>query len=256
MLYLISSVRHMAYPHKNNENYRGITMNYLSALRIMLVLLTFSALPLQAAGDYSQPQELVDQSEIVVKRFSTDQYTANFRETVKEARAVFIIPKMLKGGFVIGGSGGSGVLLNRDLVTSVWSYPAFYTMGSVSIGFQAGAEASEMILLVMTEKGMDSLLTSSFKLGADVSVAAGPVGTGVKAATADILAYSITKGVYGGASVEGAVIKTREEWNRDFYGASVSPADIIIRKKATNPQADTLRATLQAIAGGKLTEEK
>lgn len=231
-------------------------MNYLSTLRIMAVLFIVSALPLQAAEDYSKPQELVEQSEIVVKRFSTDQYTANFRETVKTARAIFIIPKMFKGAFVIGGSGGSGVLLNRDLVTSVWSYPAFYTMGSVSFGFQAGAEASEIILLVMTEKGMDSLLTSSFKLGADVSVAAGPVGTGVKAATADILAYSITKGAYGGASVEGAVIKTRPEWNRDFYGASVSPADIIVRKKVTNPEADALRTAIQAIAGGKLTQEK
>jgi len=115
-------------------------------------------------------------------------------------------------------------------------------MGSVSFGLQFGGEASEIILMIMTEKGMDSMLTTSFKLGADATVAAGPVGTGAKAATADILAFARSKGAFAGISIEGAVIKPRDGWNASYYGKTVSPADITIRHMVSNPHADKLRS--------------
>ncbi len=155
---------------------------------------------------------------------------------------------MLKGGFVIGGSGGSGVLVSRNMKTGSWGYPVFYTMGSISFGLQIGAEASEIVLLIMTEKGMESLLSTSFKLGADVTVAAGPMGAGAKVATADILAFAKSKGAYGGAAIEGAIVKPKDDWNSTYYNKPVRVSDIIIRQTDTNPDADGLRETLSMVA--------
>ena len=152
---------------------------------------------------------------------------------------------MLKGGFVVGGSGGSGVLVAND--GTDWSYPAFYTMGAVSIGLQIGAESSQIMLLVMTEKGMDSMLSNSFKLGADATIAVGPVGSGAKAATADILSFSLSKGAYTGVSLEGAVITSRDSWNETYYGKPVRPKDIFIQKSVTNPGAEELRNELKRL---------
>lgn len=193
------------------------------------------------ANDYSDTQALVDQSTILFKSFGQDPEMEWFHKNVQYSKAVLIIPQMLKAGFFIGGSGGSGALLSRDMKANVWSYPVFYTMGSVSFGLQFGGEASEIILMVMTDKGMDSLLTTSFKLGADVTVAAGPVGMGAKAATADILAFARSKGAFMGIAIEGAVIKPRDKWNAAYYKQAVSPADIIIRHLVTNPHAEKLR---------------
>ncbi len=211
---------------------------------LSLFFLTISSFTTVSASDkdYSDPQALVDQSSVVLQTFKDDPNMTWFRDNVQRAKAIFIVPQMLRAGFVIGGSGGSGALLSRDIKTGDWSYPAFYTMGSVSFGLQAGGETSEIILMIMTEKGMDSMLTSSFKLGADASVAAGPVGTGVKAATTDILAFARSKGVFAGVSIEGAVISPRNKWNASYYGQPATPADITIRHMVTNPHADKLRS--------------
>ena len=122
-------------------------------------------------------------------------------------------------------------------------------MGSGSFGFQAGVEKAEIILMVMTQRGVESMISSSFKLGGDVSVAAGPVGAGAKVQTADIIAFSRTKGLFGGIALEGAVIKIRGKWNSAYYGKSVSPADIIIRGDVANPQADGLREVVSKGTG-------
>lgn len=218
---------------------------YVMVVSFMALSLTFSTAQAEEK-DYSKPQELVDASANVLKRFGAHPEMAGFKGLVKNSKAIFVVPNMLRAGFVFGGSGGSGALLSRDNKTGTWSYPVFYSMGSVSFGLQAGADSSSIVLVVMTEKGMDSLLTSSFKLGAEVSVAAGPVGGGAKAATADILAYSLSKGLYGGATIDGAVIKPRDKWNSSYYGGATTPADVIVRQTATNPNANTLR---EVVAG-------
>ena len=115
-----------------------------------------------------------------------------FRDNLNEAEGVLFIPTSIKGGFIIGGSGGSGVLLARNRVHG-WSYPAFYTMGSVTLGLQIGGEVAEIVHVIKSKAGRDAMLTNEFKLGADISVAAGPVGAGAKAQTADALAFSRTK---------------------------------------------------------------
>lgn len=115
--------------------------------------------------------------------------------------------------------------------------------------FAIRGEASEVILLVMTDRGMEKLLTSSFKLGADITLAAGPVGGGASAQTADVLSYSRSKGAFAGMSLDGAVIKTKDTLNEGYYGKPLSPTDILIRKTVSNPHADTLRKEISTVTG-------
>ncbi len=215
-------------------------------LILPLVLLTAALLSSDRslAGDFGKPEELVAKATAVYKSFMQDPNMSWFRDHVGKAKGIFIVPQMLRGGFIIGGSGGSGVLCAQDFNTGRWSYPAFYTMGSVSLGLQVGAEASEVILLVMTDKGLNAMLSTEFKLGGDVSVAAGPVGGTAKVQTADIIAYGRSQGIFGGISIEGAVIAPRSAWNMEYYGAPVSPVDILIRQNVANPQAEALRKAL------------
>ncbi len=194
-------------------------------------------------------QELVTKANLAVKNFTADSNMSYLHDNLDEAEGLLIIPALIKGAFIIGGSGGSGVLLARGK-DNEWSYPAFYTMGTGSIGFQWGGEVSEIILMVMTQKGMDKLLSSSFKLGTDASVAAGPVGVGAKAQFADILAFSRAKGVFAGVSVEGAVVKARSQFNAAYYGREVSPVDILVLKKVSNPHADGLRDSVSTLVSG------
>jgi lipid-binding SYLF domain-containing protein len=166
---------------------------------------------------------------------------------LQQAQAIIIFPSVLKGAFLIGGEGGSGVALARDKTTGEWSYPAFYTMGSVSFGLQIGGKVSEVLLMVMTQKGLDALLTTSFKLGGDVGIAAGPVGTGVQGKLTDFLSFVNSKGAFAGLSLDGAVIAPRNEWNSAYYGKPVTPSDIFIRRVVKNPHADALRVQVGRI---------
>lgn len=157
-----------------------------------------------------------------------------------DAKAMVIIPQSIRGAFMFGASGGDAVLVARNKDGS-WSQPTFMTIGAASFGFQAGGEVSEIILLVMSQRGMEHLLSTTVKLGGDISVAAGPIGAGAKAQTTDILAFSRARGLYGGVSLEGAVLKTRHKFNRGYYGADVTPSDIIYRNEAYNAQSATLQ---------------
>ena len=161
---------------------------------------------------------------------------------------------MLKGAFVIGASGGTGVFLVRE-EGGKWTNPAFYTIGSVSFGFQIGGQASEVILLAMTDRGVTTLLQSSVKLGADVGIAAGPYGAGAQAATAnisaDILAFSRSKGLYGGISLDGAVVDVRDSLNKAYYDKPVTPTEILVKHSVSNSHADKLRASVAKISSGK-----
>ena len=218
----------------------------MKRLFALLWLLCFSYGSVTYADDALEARELVDKANLSVKAFAADTNMSYLRDNLGDAEGLLIIPALIKGAFFFGGSGGSGVLLAREKGNR-WTYPAFYTMGSGSFGFQWGGEVSEIILMVMTQRGMDKLLTSSFKLGFDTSVAAGPVGVGAKAQAADILAFSRTKGAFAGVSVEGAVIKVRPQYNAAYYGKNVRPADIIVSKSARNLHADELRRSVSAL---------
>ena len=200
----------------------------------------------------TEQQGLVDKARVTFESFMADKNQSWLKENLNQAKGLIIIPSLLKAGFVIGGSGGSGVLIVKDDKTGQWSQPAFYTLGSGTFGLQIGAEAAEIIMMVRTQKAVDRLFTSSFKLGGDTSVAVGPVGTGVKSnVVADIFSFSRTKGAYAGVSLEGSVIKTRDKWNEAYYGKTVSPNDIIVKRSVSNPGSMALRTSVAKASAGK-----
>lgn len=196
------------------------------------------------ADHRTDARQLVTKAQMTLEDFYSAQEMSGFRDLLKRARGVFIAPEILKGAFIIGVSGGSGVLLTRNTMTGRWSDPAFYTMGSASFGLQAGAQAAQVVILAMTQRGVNAFLNSSVKLGADIGIAAGPVGIGAAAATenlsADLVAFTRAKGLFGGISVDGAVVKVRDSLNHAYYGQKVSPRDILIFRKVSNPQAAKL----------------
>lgn len=201
---------------------------------------------LSHAGNYSTQAALVDKATITFKSFVSDPNMSWFKNNLCSAKALLIIPQLLKGAFIFGAEGGTGVLVAKDEHTGKWSQPAFYTLASASFGLQAGAESSPIVLMIMTNKGMDALLSTSLKLGGDVSVAAGPYGAGAKAATVDVLAFARPKGVFGGISVEGSVITPRNSYNIAYYEKNVRPVDIIIRRNVFNPHSSKLIASVSA----------
>lgn len=216
----------------------------------LAVLIGFSAVP-ASAGSRQEAQDMVNRAQRTIRNFAADPDMVWFRDNIGRARGVLIVPTSVKAGFILGGSGGAGVLLARSPRSGRWSYPAFYRMGSVTFGLQIGGEVSEMVLMVMTQRGINAFLSTEFKIGGDISVAVGPVGAGAKAQTADIIAFARTKGVYGGINIEGSAITINGSSNSNYYGRPVSAVDILIRRTVRNRGADPLRITTAGIARGR-----
>jgi lipid-binding SYLF domain-containing protein len=207
------------------------------------------------ADDAADARQLVEKARHTVEAFTASTVMNSFRDAVKRAKGVFVAPQVLRGAFILGASGGTGVLVARN-DAGVWSGPAFYSFGEASFGLQIGGDASEVVLLAMTDRGVTKLLSATGKLGMDASVAAGPVGAGatVESAglSADIISFSLSKGLYGGMSVEGAVVGVRESLNKAFWGKEITPTDILIRRTVTPmPPATELIAAVAKVAGGK-----
>ncbi|HSB79772.1 MAG TPA: lipid-binding SYLF domain-containing protein [Candidatus Methylomirabilis sp.] len=207
------------------------------------------------ASDAQDARQLVETARLTFESFTEDrEMGGSLRALVRKAKAVLIYPQVLRGAFILGASGGSGVLLARDSASGKWSGPAFYTIGEASFGLQAGGEASEVVLVALTERGLTALLSTSAKLGGNASVAVGPVGMGAEAATAnlsaDLISYTRNKGLYGGISLEGAVVATRDGLNKAYYGREVTPTDILIKHTVTNPQSTGLITAVVKVAGG------
>lgn len=141
------------------------------------------------------------------------------------------------------------MLIVKDEESGDRGQPAFYIVGSVSFGLQFGGQASEVVIMGRTKGGIEKLYTSSFKLGGDASVAAGPYGGGIEGATsanlnADFLSFSRAKGIFAGISLEGAIIKTDNDANSAYYNKDVDAVDILVRKTVSNTHADSLRAAV------------
>ena len=188
----------------------------------------------------SEPDALVSDARTTLNNFVRDPGQTWIQENLGRARAVLIAPQIVRAGFIFGGSGGRALLVARD--GKSWAGPAFYNLATVSVGFQAGVDVSEAIIVVMTDKGLNALLSSSFKIGGDASIAAGPVGAGaMSTVTADLITFTRAKGVYGGLNLDGTVVNTNVPWNDAYYGLSnVLPPDILIRKTATTPKSSAL----------------
>jgi lipid-binding SYLF domain-containing protein len=218
----------------------------------MLAVVSAVAMISGRAVAQTEQQELVNKAETTFSSFMRDQDATWLQRHIGEARAVLIAPSVVKAGWIFGGAGGRAVLFARDERSGRWTGPAFYDLAAASVGFQAGVSVSETVTLVMTEKGLNSLLASSAKLGGDVSIAAGPIGVGANAdVTTDFVAFSRAKGLYGGLNLEGSVIHVSDKFNHAYYGSNVLPPDILVRASVHNPQADRFVADLNRIGGRK-----
>ncbi len=214
-----------------------------------LILILFSSVSLSAAAKYTEANLLVDSSHRTLQQFIADPNMQVIKDLSKRARGIIIIPQMMRGGLIVGGTGGHGILLARDLKTGRWHGPAFYSIGSLTFGLQIGGEVSQIVMFVMTDKGLNSMMSSSFRLGADVTMAAGPIGGGAKATTTDILAYSKSKGAFGGFTVEGGIMQTLDSWNISYYeSAAASSHEILISRSISNTYGDEIIKTITEIS--------
>jgi len=203
------------------------------AAMVACLTLSTSSIAFSQTKDAKDIKDQVEQSEKAAKVFSEIMGTPDKgipNNLLDKAKCVAVFPSVLKAGFVVGGRGGRGVASCRT--ATGWSSPAFFNLGGGSFGLQIGAESTDFVMLVMNDKGMNSLLSDQFTVGGDVSVAAGPVGRQAGAETdaklnAEILSYSRSKGLFGGLELKGVVIKPDKDDIKEVYGASVTAKDIL-----------------------------
>ncbi|MEP6485551.1 MAG: lipid-binding SYLF domain-containing protein [Rudaea sp.] len=162
-------------------------------------------------------------------------------DLMKSAYAIAVIPDVIKAGFVIGGRHGVGLIAVKT-PDGTWSNPSFVSMSGGSIGFQAGVSSTDVILVFRTQRGVDSIVHGKFTLGADASVAAGPVGRGAQAATdaqlkAEIYSYSRSRGLFAGVSLDGSVMAIDNDANQAVYGDGVTPRRIFDNGVSNAPNA-------------------
>src|ERR1044071_2231578 len=196
------------------------------ALLLVCLAASISAAQDNRARNAKKAREASEQSARAARVF--DQIMGTREKSIPgdlldKAEAVAVFPGVLKGGFIVGGRGGSGVISRR--VANGWSAPAFFDLGGGSIGLQIGVASTDYILLFMNEHAVDSLLSDKFEIGGEGSAAAGPVGRSASASTdmklnAQILSYSRSKGAFAGLELKGVVIKPDSEDNSQVYGMS------------------------------------
>jgi len=234
--------------------YRNVRLGGVVMLLLLMCVVLLGAVRPAVADDAKDAQQLVDKARLTLDAFVADKEMGPpVKDILQKAKGILIYPQVLRGAFIIGASGGSGVFLTHDAKAKKWGGPAFYTIGQASFGLQAGGDASEIVLVALSDRGVSALLATSAKLGADASVAAGPVGAGAQAATqnlsADIVSFSRAKGIYGGVSVDGAVVATRDALNKAYYGKAVSPTDILVKRTVSNKKAAGLISAVSKAAG-------
>ena len=169
------------------------------------------------------------------------------QELLEKAECVIVFPSVLKGAFIVGGSYGRGAMVCRtgEHFDGPWGPPAMYALEGGSVGFQLGGQATDLVLLVMNERGASSILSSQVKLGADASAAAGPKGRDASADTdaylrAEILSYSRSRGLFAGISLEGSTLRPDDDASADVYGHKITAKEIVMGHKTVVPASGRL----------------
>ena len=204
-------------------------------------------LPALAQAQAAQ-QELVDRSTLAAQDMLGDQYGRQAQSVLRQAHATLICPRVFRAGFLFGAQGGSCVLVARDASGS-WSSPAFYDLAAGSFGLQAGLQDSEVMLMILTERGLRAILDDQFKLGGDAGAVFIQWGGGVEGDTttaigADIVGFNRSRGLFAGISLSGSVISTDSAANRKYYGREEAAQQIVISMDVSNPGAAPLREVL------------
>ena len=203
---------------------------------ILLVFVVASALPIAQTDEARRISEAV-----TVLREIMDAGDQSVPASImQKAQGVAVFPSLLKGGFIVGGQRGRGVLSARDPKTGEWSSPAFLTITGGSLGAQIGGQAVDLILVIQNRRGLEQLVNNQFKIGADASVAAGPVGRDASASTdiqmrAQILSYSRTRGLFAGVTLNGTTIRQDRDANDRFYGMGYRTGQVVFENLAGSP---------------------
>jgi SH3 domain-containing YSC84-like protein 1 len=183
-------------------------------------------------------EQRIHESDVVLKNVLTMPDRGIPKDLLQRCRGLAIFPGVLRVGVVVGVSFGSGIVLRKDEKTGQWSRPAFFRIRVASLGLQAGAQSTDLILLIMSEEGIRGLLEEKFTLGADISVTAGPVGREASAEiemtfSSGILSYSRSKGIFAGFSVQGASLEPDTEANALFHGKGITVQDVFYEGRGT-----------------------
>lgn len=213
-------------------------IHMVSAAGLVLV----AAAPPARAGDATAETERLQKSGMVLRELVSTPDDAIPEQILDRAEAVVVIPTLVKGGFIVGAEHGKGVMSVRDRATGRWSLPSFVQITGGSVGWQIGVQSTDLVLLVMNADGVDELLRSEFKIGANASVAAGPVGRSAEASTdatmsAKILAYSRSQGLFAGLSLQGAALTDDKDANGNFYGRKQSAREVFAMPITPAPAA-------------------
>jgi len=213
-------------------------------------LAAFTLLAAPMAQAQSDSQSVINDARHTLADLRHNPEFGTAAQAMRRAKAVVIIPHLYKGGFIVGGSGGVGVMMVQAR-NGTWSNPAFYAIGSASFGLQIGLERSEMVLLVMTDRGLHGLLHDQFKLGASAGIAVVALGSSVEGALAgpnppDIVVWSANIGAYGGLTLEGSILRPQLNDDRAWYGRPLTTRDILFGRFAY-PPAYGLREEIRSI---------
>jgi len=217
--------------------------SFLSGLTISLGLI------LAAAPACADQISVLNQATITVERMKSDPMVGPSRQILRDARAVLIVPQLVKGGFIFGAEGGDGVLLQR--LGRRWSAPAFYTIGSASFGLQIGIEEARFVMFIMTDRALRAVEQSKFTFGGEAGLTVITLGANAQAATStnltgDIIVWASSKGAYGGLTLQGSVLAPKPEWNAQFYGRPMSVPGIL-SDEGRNPATIPLRRDLATL---------
>lgn len=215
-------------------------MKLLRLAAILILSIVFFTSNNLYAADLSKLEKRLKDCDEVINEIMQMPDKAIPSDLLSKCAAVAIFPYVLKGGFFVGARFGRGVILAHNPRTGKWKPPAFFTIGGGSFGLQFGAQAIDLILVIMNERGLEGLLKDRVTLGGEAAVAAGPIGRSASADTdlllkAGILSYSRSKGFFAGVAVKGAVIAPDKQANKTYYGGPVDVKEIILGDKIIPP---------------------
>jgi lipid-binding SYLF domain-containing protein len=228
-------------PKEQNMNRRTVLAGTAAALALPM-------LATRSARADAKRQSLVDGCLETARKVLGGKDFPDAAKMMPNAKAVLIFPELVQGGFIIGAAGGRGALLARNSSRD-WSPPAFYGMGSGSLGLQIGAKVSEIVFIIRTEKGLNAILDHKFKFGAEAGVTLVAVGIGLEGAStsaggADIVAFANSNGLFAGASIEGSYLDPDSDWNALYYGNGATTRAIVLDRQYNNPGAEPIRQYL------------
>jgi lipid-binding SYLF domain-containing protein len=215
-----------------------------TVVSLSLLIAMCSSLEVGYAAD-AEEQRLIEEATLTFERFLNNPGLASWYVAQgKNIKAVFIVPKFLRGAFLVGAAGGKGVLLAQDFVHGGWSSPAFYGMSAASVGAQAGFDSSEVVMIIQTFSGLERFYgAGTVRLGLDAGVTLGPWGEGGTTGL-DIVTFAWSKGLFAGMSLDGLAVTAYDGSNEAYYGSQVKPEQILTTNAFSNPGANRLRAVV------------